>query len=82
MMNTTQDKIANPLNYYSSPNEVAQDVTLTKEDKIKILTNWLNDITLQQIAEEENMLATPETNNQQVVTIERLLRKYQHKRLH
>lgn len=82
MMNTTQDKIANPLNYYSSPSKVAQDVTLTQEDKIKILTNWLNDITLQQIAEEENMLATPETNNQQVVTIERLLRKYQHKRLH
>lgn len=75
-MNTTVDKIANPLNFYKTPQEVEHDDTIDTEEKIKILTNWLDDINLRQIAEAENMLTTHESKDH-VATIERLLRKYQ-----
>jgi hypothetical protein len=54
-MELTEKKIANPLNFYKTPDEVDQDSTLSQEDKIKILTNWLNDIELRELAEGENM---------------------------
>ncbi|WP_133128921.1 hypothetical protein [Legionella nagasakiensis] len=75
-MNTTQDKIANPLNYYKKPIEVEQDRTLSVAEKIKLLTNWLDDINLRQIAEAENMQAK-DNGRTYIADVERLLHKYQ-----
>jgi len=74
-MSTILDKIANPLNFYKKPHDVEHDQDLSVEDKIKILTNWLDDINLRQIAEAENMPMTYESKDN-VAAIERLLRKY------
>ncbi|ETO92567.1 hypothetical protein [Legionella oakridgensis] len=75
-MNTTLDKIANPLNYYKKPVEVEQDKTLSVTEKIKLLTNWLDDINLRQIAEAENM-QTQDNARTYIADVERLLHKYQ-----
>ncbi|PJD93412.1 MAG: hypothetical protein CK424_02485 [Legionella sp.] len=75
-MTITDDKIANPLNFYKIPDEVALDKTLTVEEKIKILTNWLNDIELRETAEAENMPSIHNSRGHHIEQIERLLRQY------
>lgn len=75
-MSLTEEKIANPLNFYRNPHEVDQDQDLTVEEKIKVLTNWLNDVELRQTAEAENMPSDKESSQNGVATIEKLLRKY------
>ncbi|MDF1683169.1 MAG: hypothetical protein P1U36_00785 [Legionellaceae bacterium] len=74
-MNTTESKIANPLNHYKLPNDVSHDRTLSLDEKIKILDNWQNDIELRQHAEEENMASLHELRDE-VDTLRRLLRTY------
>ena len=81
MMNKTPEKIANPLNYYANPKDIEQDKSLTIEEKIKILTSWLDDIKLRNIADDENML-NAHGSNDHVATVERLLRKYEHRHMH
>lgn len=69
------DKIADPVDHYNHPDEVEADNELSIEDKITLLTNWLDDIKLQQVAEEENM---PSENGAHtyIEPIKALLRKY------
>lgn len=75
-MDIKQAKIANPLNFYKSPLDVDKDLELSKDDKIKILLNWQDDIYLRQIAEAENM-PNFESTGYHLSEIETLLRKYQ-----
>jgi hypothetical protein len=75
-MSISEKKIANPLNFYKSPSDVAHDRNLSLENKIKTLDNWLNDIDLQHIAEEENMLSEYQAEREQVDYLRRLLRTY------
>lgn len=74
-MNKTLEKISNPLNFYQTPTEVEDDQTLSVEEKIKLLQNWLNDIYLRQTAESENMSSSDNTRFY-VADVERLLEKY------
>lgn len=74
-MSTVLDKIANPLNYYTTPVEVAFDEELSIEDKVTLLTNWLDDIQLRQTAEAENMPTTHHTRYYAGEVL-RLLNKY------
>lgn len=74
-MNTTESKIANPLNHYKIPNDVSHDRTLSLEEKIKTLDNWLNDIELRQHAEEESMASQHDLRDE-VDALRRLLRTY------
>lgn len=75
-MNIEQDKIANPLNYYTLPSEVDADKNLSLDQKITLLKNWLDDIHLRQTAEAENMRA-PENGRTYIAEVERLLQQYQ-----
>lgn len=75
-MSISEQKIANPLNFYESPSDVAHDRDLSLEDKIKTLDNWLNDIELRDIADEENMASTHKETREQVDYLRRLLRTY------
>ncbi len=75
-MTITGDKIANPLNFYKIPDEVDLDKTLTVEEKIKVLTNWLNDIELRETAEAENMRSVHSSRGNHIEQIEKLLRQY------
>jgi hypothetical protein len=78
-MSISEKKIANPLNFYDEPADVAHDRNLSLEGKIKTLDNWLDDINLRQLADEENM---PEAyqgqheQREQVDYLRRLLRTY------
>ncbi len=76
-MNKSLDKIANPLNFYKTPIEVEQDDGLSIEEKIKLLMNWLDDISLRQVAEAENMPAINETRYY-AAEVRLLLEKYKH----
>ena len=76
-MHSAEQKIANPLNFYKTPEEVDNDAVLTIEQKIKVLTNWLNDIELREIAEAENMSSMHNSRGHYIQQIEALLRKYQ-----
>ncbi|MBA2656422.1 MAG: hypothetical protein H0U70_05490 [Tatlockia sp.] len=51
------EKIANPTKFFQSPEELNNDNSLSALEKIKSLENWLDEIVLKQIAEEENMLS-------------------------
>lgn len=75
-MTLSEEKIANPLNHYSTPDEVDNDVGLSTEEKIKVLTNWLNDIELREVAEAENMPSVHNSRGHFISQIESLLRKY------
>lgn len=75
-MGLSEEKIANPLNYYKTPEEVDSDASLTTEQKIKVLTNWLNDIELREVAEAENMPSVHNSSGHYIQQIEALLRKY------
>jgi hypothetical protein len=75
-MSISEKKVANPLNFYKKPSDVAHDRHLSLENKIKTLDNWLNDIELQQVAEEENMPGDHENQREQVDYLRRLLRTY------
>lgn len=80
MMNKNDDKIANPLDYYEHPAEVDRDNELSVEDKVKLLTNWLDDIKLRQTAEEENMPPADDSRFY-AADVEHLLHKYQAEQL-
>ncbi|MCH9764185.1 MAG: hypothetical protein K0U24_08210 [Gammaproteobacteria bacterium] len=75
-MSISDKKIANPLNFYNTPTDVANDRSLSLNNKIKTLDNWLNDIELQHVAEEENMLSVRQEQYEQVDYLRRLLRTY------
>lgn len=70
------DKIANPTKFYQHPNEIKMDTTLSTEDKIKSLENWLDDIKLKQVAEEEYMLSTQDNGKNYIKEINNLLEEY------
>lgn len=74
-MDTKLEKIADPLKFYNKPGEVENDPLLSVDEKIKLLTNWLNDITLRQTADNENMLA-PHATRFYTEEVEKLLRQY------
>jgi hypothetical protein len=75
-MTLSEEKIANPVDFYDKPEEVDQDNTLSKEEKIKVLTNWRNDIELREVAEAENMRSIHNSSDHYIQKIESLLRKY------
>ncbi|MCH9756028.1 MAG: hypothetical protein K0U37_02400 [Gammaproteobacteria bacterium] len=75
-MSISKEKIANPLNFYKKPSDVAHDRKLSLDNKIKTLDNWLNDIELQHVAAEENMPGEREDQREQVDYLRRLLRTY------
>jgi len=75
-MNNALEKISNPLNFYENPEDVEKDEALTVEEKIKVLTSWLDDIKLRQIAEAENMQSYHQ-NHYHMAEVERLLFKFQ-----
>ncbi len=75
-MSISEKKIANPLNFYEKPSDVAHDQKLSLENKIKTLDNWLNDIELQHVAEEENMPGEHREQREEVDYLRRLLRTY------
>lgn len=75
-MSLSEKKIANPVNFYDKPEEVDQDKTLSKEEKIRVLTNWRNDIELREVAEAENMPSIHNSSGHYIKQIESLLRKY------
>jgi len=79
-MSLLTKKISNPLNFYKNPHQVEEDSDLSIENKIKVLTNWLNDIELRETAENENMRDNQKLphNSSNVLVIERLLKKYKH----
>lgn len=55
----SDDKKSNPSDHFDAPRQVLEDGTLSKADKIEVLTNWANEIRQLQVAEEENMRGTP-----------------------
>ena len=81
-MSISEKKIANPLNYYKTPSDVAHDRQLSLENKIKALDNWLNDIDLQRIADAENMLSTYQEQQEEVDYLRRLLSTYRAHQAH
>ncbi len=81
-MSISEKKVANPLNFYEKPSDVAHDRNLSLEHKIKALDNWLNDIDLQHVADEENMLGTRTEQREQVDYLRRLLRTYRAHQAH
>ncbi|KTC66557.1 hypothetical protein Lade_1215 [Legionella adelaidensis] len=74
-MNNKLEKIADPLKFYLHPSEVENEKELTLQEKIKLLNNWLDDIKLRQIAEEENMPPNKQTRYY-TAEVEYLLQKY------
>ncbi len=70
------DKIGNPTKYYSHPDEVKNDRTLTTKDKIILLENWLDDINLKLVAEDENMPSTIDGSRNFVSEIKEILANY------
>lgn len=55
----SDDKKSNPSDHFDDPRQVLEDGTLSKADKIEVLTNWANEIRQLQVAEEENMRGAP-----------------------
>jgi hypothetical protein len=47
--------LINPADVYNEPDQVLQDASLTREQKMKILTQWEYDARELEVAEEENM---------------------------
>jgi hypothetical protein len=47
--------LKNPADVYNDPNQVLQDASLTREEKIKIMKQWEYDARILEVAEEENM---------------------------
>lgn len=85
MSSISEKKIANPLNFYDDPSDVAHDRNLSLEGKIKTLDNWLNDIDLRGVADEENMPEAQEDRQsqyEQVDYLRRLLRTYRAHQAH
>ncbi|MDP1603208.1 MAG: hypothetical protein Q8M03_08085 [Legionella sp.] len=76
-MMDTAEKISNPTKFYRHPNEVRDDDTLTKEEKITLLLNWQDDEKLKSIATEENMLPPFPNEKSYMACIEKLLEYYQ-----
>ncbi|STY28621.1 Uncharacterised protein [Legionella wadsworthii] len=67
------DKVANPIKFYKHPDEVKKDNSLSTTDKIKLLENWLDDIKLKLIAEDESMYSTQSRPKYFVAEIQKLL---------
>jgi len=47
--------LMNPADVYNQPDQVLQDASLTREQKMKILKQWEYDARVLEVAEEENM---------------------------
>jgi hypothetical protein len=60
MITKFEKALLDPTSVYRYPMEVVHDRMLTKEQKIKILTQWEYDAKELQTAEEENMLELSE----------------------
>ena len=73
------NKIANPTKFYQHPNEVLEDHSLTNSDRIKLLENWLDDIKLKLVAEDENMGSTLRNPKYYVAEINSLLVQFRMK---
>ena len=72
-----EDKIADPVNHYKRPSDVEHDDDLTRDEKITLLENWLDDIKLREIAEAENMPGT-EDSRTYIGEVESMLNRYKH----
>lgn len=55
----SNDRMANPSAHFDAPADVLADDSLSRADKLDILTNWANEIRQLQVAEEENMRGQP-----------------------
>lgn len=69
------EKIASPVEHYDNPIDVDKDSSLSKEEKITLLQNWLDDINLRQTADAENMPGHVESRYR-IAEIKQLLSKY------
>jgi hypothetical protein len=78
-MDTTAEKISNPMKFYRHPDEVKQDDSLTRDEKITLLLNWQDDEKLKSIATDENMLPPKSNEKSYMACIEKLLSYYQSK---
>jgi len=76
---STADKIANPTKFFESPDEVKNSTELSIPEKIKLLENWLDDVKLKFVAEEESMLSTTPAPQNFVKEINALLEYYNEK---
>jgi hypothetical protein len=68
------EKIATPIKFYTDPEEIKEDLTLLHEEKIKLLENWLDDIFLKQIAEDESMVVAGEPVEDLTARVQKTLR--------
>lgn len=57
--------MADPQAYFSDPQQVIDSADLSKQQKVAVLEQWKNDLTLQQVAEEENMPG--DTSNSELI---------------
>ncbi len=71
-----KEKIGIPIKFYHHPNELDKDSSLSREEKVKALENWLDDIRLKLIAEDENMGCTFPAPRYFTSEIMSLLEKY------
>lgn len=71
-----KEKIANPTKFYSHPNEALLDASLSDEDKLTLFENWLDDIKLKLIAEEESMASTIDSPKYYIKEINAILLQY------
>lgn len=70
----SRDKsLINPADVYSEPNQVLQDASLTREQKMGVLKQWEYDARELEVAEEENMAgSTPSILREVLETILKL----------
>jgi len=54
-MTKLEQALSDPSNVFDTPDDVVQDNTLTRDEKIKILRQWEYDARDLAVAEEENM---------------------------
>ena len=65
---SSKNPLINPADFYSEPNEVLQDASLTQEQKKKILKQWECDARQLEVAEEENMAGNAPSMLRDVLT--------------
>lgn len=70
------DRVANPTKFYRHPEEVKKDPSLSDAEKIILFENWLDDIKLKLIAEEENMSSTIDGPKYYIKEINEILSQY------
>ncbi|MBA2648446.1 MAG: hypothetical protein H0U75_02400 [Legionella sp.] len=70
------EKIGIPIKFYRHPSELDKDTTLSAYEKVIALENWLDDIKLKLIAEDESMGCTLNSPTYFTGEILSLLAKY------